>query len=66
MSERVNKVAVMGSGSWGTAMAGLLAERSRDVALWCRDAALAEAVSATRKNPRMSLTEPEAFVSVPQ
>lgn len=52
MSERVNKVAVMGSGSWGTAMAGLLAERSRDVALWCRDAALAEAVSATRRNPR--------------
>ena len=31
MSERVNKVAVIGSGSWGTATAGLLAERSREV-----------------------------------
>ncbi|MFR2466069.1 MAG: 2-dehydropantoate 2-reductase N-terminal domain-containing protein, partial [Clostridia bacterium] len=28
------KVAVMGSGSWGTALAVLLAENGHDVALW--------------------------------
>ena len=52
MSAQVGKVAVIGSGSWGTAMAGLLAPRAGEVVLWCRDAALAEAVNATHKNPR--------------
>ena len=52
MSAQVGKVAVIGSGSWGTAMAGLLAPRAGEVVLWCRDAELAEAVNATHKNPR--------------
>ncbi|MCR8908741.1 NAD(P)-dependent glycerol-3-phosphate dehydrogenase [Thermophilibacter sp. ET337] len=52
MSARVGKVAVIGSGSWGTAMAGLLAARAGEVALWCRDAALADELNATRRNPR--------------
>lgn len=52
MSPRVGRVAVVGSGSWGTAMAGLLAARCDEVALWCRDAAVAAAINATRRNPR--------------
>lgn len=52
MSAHVGKAAVIGSGSWGTAMAGLLAERADEVVLWCRDARLADEVNATRRNPR--------------
>lgn len=52
MSAREGVVAVIGSGSWGTAMAGLLAARCDEVALWCRDAAVAGAINATRRNPR--------------
>ena len=33
-------------------MAGLLAARADEVTLWCRDAAVAEAISRTRRNPR--------------
>ena len=52
MSARANRIAVIGSGSWGTAAAGLAAAHADEVTLWCRDASVAEAVSATRKNPR--------------
>ena len=52
MSRAVSRVAVIGSGSWGTAMAGLLAARAREVMLWCRDPELAAAVTRTRRNPR--------------
>ena len=52
MSALARRVAVIGSGSWGTAMAGLLAPRVREVALWCRDPEVARAIGATRKNPR--------------
>lgn len=52
MSAAVNRIAVVGSGSWGTAMAGLLAPRAAEVRLWCRDAALADEIVRTRRNPR--------------
>lgn len=52
MSAREGVVAVIGSGSWGTAMAGLLAPRADEVRLWCRDARLAAAVNETHANPR--------------
>lgn len=52
MSGGFGRIAVIGSGSWGTAMAGLLAPRAGEVALWCRDPELAAAVEKTRKNPR--------------
>lgn len=45
------KIAVLGAGSWGTAMAIHLAERHR-VALWTRDPAQCEAMHATRCNER--------------
>lgn len=44
------KVAVVGAGSWGTAMAALLAARVPTV-LWARRPALAAAIEADRHNP---------------
>lgn len=52
MAALARSVAVVGSGSWGTAMAGLLAPHAEEVALWCRDAAVADAIARTRHNPR--------------
>ena len=45
------RVAVLGAGAWGTAIAGVLAARL-DVALWARDPAQAEAIARTRRNER--------------
>jgi len=48
----MTKIAVLGGGSWGTALAILLsrARRPHEVSLWARDAALAEAMRTTREN----------------
>jgi glycerol-3-phosphate dehydrogenase (NAD(P)+) len=43
-------IAVLGSGSWGTALAVHLARTGHDVRLWARDGALAAAMSAQREN----------------
>jgi len=45
------KVAVLGAGAWGTALAGHLATR-HDTKLWARDAALIESLSHTHENTR--------------
>jgi glycerol-3-phosphate dehydrogenase (NAD(P)+) len=45
------KIAVLGAGAWGTAIAIHLAAR-HEVALWARDAAQATAISAARENAR--------------
>jgi glycerol-3-phosphate dehydrogenase (NAD(P)+) len=45
------KVAVLGAGAWGTAMAAVLSGRL-EVALWARDRAQAEAIAKTRRNER--------------
>jgi glycerol-3-phosphate dehydrogenase (NAD(P)+) len=47
----VTKVAVLGAGAWGTAIAGVLAGRL-DVALWARDPAQAESLARSRRNER--------------
>jgi glycerol-3-phosphate dehydrogenase (NAD(P)+) len=44
-------IAVLGSGSWGSALAVHLARTGHDVRLWARDPALAAAMSAGRTNP---------------
>jgi glycerol-3-phosphate dehydrogenase (NAD(P)+) len=46
------KVAVLGGGSWGTALAAHLVRAGHDAILWLRDAAVAEAVTARHVNPR--------------
>lgn len=43
---------VLGAGSWGTALAQLLASNGHAVTLWMRDAAQAEAINKTRENAR--------------
>lgn len=45
------KIAVLGAGAWGTALAAAAAAR-HDVTLWARDAAQAAVIGASRRNPR--------------
>jgi glycerol-3-phosphate dehydrogenase (NAD(P)+) len=45
-------IAVLGAGSWGTALAELLARNGRRVILWGRDAALMDEAARRRCNPR--------------
>jgi len=44
------KIAVLGSGSWGTAMAGMFGQQHKEVILWARNATLAERIHITRQN----------------
>ena len=46
------KVAVLGAGSWGTALAIHLARSGHDVLLWGRDPEVCAAIEATRRHPR--------------
>jgi glycerol-3-phosphate dehydrogenase (NAD(P)+) len=47
----VRRVAVLGAGAWGTAIAAVLAARL-DVTLWARDPAQAESMARLRRNER--------------
>ena len=47
-----SKVAVLGAGAWGTALAKVLADKGDDVSLWSRRRDLCEAVNASRENAR--------------
>jgi glycerol-3-phosphate dehydrogenase (NAD(P)+) len=52
MKKEILRVTVAGGGSWGTALAHLLAGAGHEVTLWARDASVAEAVNAGHENPR--------------
>jgi glycerol-3-phosphate dehydrogenase (NAD(P)+) len=45
------KVAMMGSGSWGTTFAAVLADAGSEVTMWGRDAGIAASVNADHINP---------------
>ena len=45
------KVAVMGSGSWGTVFSQVLADAGSDVVLWSRKSAVADEINRTHRNP---------------
>ncbi|MEO8365491.1 MAG: NAD(P)H-dependent glycerol-3-phosphate dehydrogenase [Pseudoxanthomonas sp.] len=49
---QILKVAVLGAGSWGTALAALMARHGHDVVLWGRDAQAAIAIDRQHENPR--------------
>ena len=53
MNKTEPKIAVIGAGAWGTALAVLNARAGKHVTLWARDAAKAAAMRATGKNPRL-------------
>ena len=45
------RIAVVGAGSWGTAFAGVTADKGVDTMLWARREELAEAVASRHENP---------------
>lgn len=45
------RVAVVGAGSWGTALAQSLSNAGSEVRLWARDAEVAEVLQTTRRHP---------------
>ena len=47
------KVAVIGSGAWGTALAVRLCKNGHDVTMWTFETELIEEMISTRKNPRL-------------
>lgn len=46
------RIAVLGGGAWGTALALSMLRAGHDVCLWARDAETVEAINARRENPR--------------
>src|SRR3546814_8451838 len=52
MAGASSAVAVLGAGSWGTALAALIARHGHRTVLWGRDAAIVEAIDQRRENPR--------------
>ncbi len=52
MTRGFGKVAVLGAGAWGTALANLAAHEGKSVALWARDSAQAAAMATERVNAK--------------
>ena len=48
-----DRIAVVGAGAWGTALANAIARAGRNVTLVARDRAKAAAMAASRNNPRL-------------
>lgn len=65
MDDNKPAVAVLGAGSWGTALAAVLARNGVPTTLWGRDAQALEAMRTTRRNarylPEMELPESLAY-----
>jgi glycerol-3-phosphate dehydrogenase (NAD(P)+) len=46
----MDKISVLGAGSWGTTIAGLLAQKGFKAVLWARSSSLATSVTENREN----------------
>ena len=57
-------ISVIGAGAWGTALANAAARAGRNVTLYARDPAAAEAISRARENPRLPNIKLTASVAV--
>jgi glycerol-3-phosphate dehydrogenase (NAD(P)+) len=53
VSTIADRIAVVGAGAWGTALANVIARAGRTVTLFARDAAAAASVAARRESPRL-------------
>jgi glycerol-3-phosphate dehydrogenase (NAD(P)+) len=49
----IDRIAVLGAGAWGTALANLAAQSGHSVTLWARDDARAAQLEKSRENPRL-------------
>lgn len=58
------RIAVLGAGSWGTALAVSLAHNGHAVSLWARRPEAAEAIRASRRNEYLPQAEVPASVAV--
>jgi len=60
---QILKIAVLGAGSWGTALAALMARHGHSVVLWGRDAQATDAIDRLHENPRYlpGIALPEAL-----
>ena len=47
---RIETVGVVGAGSWGTALANLLADNGLDTTIWSYEAEVAEAINERHEN----------------
>lgn len=50
MSQKYEKIAVVGGGAWGTALAQVAAKAGREVTLWARETEVVEAINAAHEN----------------
>lgn len=52
MSQDTAKIAVLGAGSWGTALASLMARHRKQTVLWGRNSAIIDSINQRHENPR--------------
>ncbi len=52
LAKPYHRIAVIGAGSWGTALATVARRAGREVVIWGRDEAVTRAISEGRENPR--------------
>ncbi|MDR2433183.1 MAG: NAD(P)-dependent glycerol-3-phosphate dehydrogenase [Treponema sp.] len=59
------QTAVLGAGAWGTAVAKVIAEKGKEVVIWCREEETAEDINKRRRNPRFlpGVTLPETLTA---
>src|SRR5512134_2546152 len=51
-AQRYGRVAVIGAGAWGTALAAVAAAAGASVSLWARERDVVESIAAKRENAR--------------
>jgi glycerol-3-phosphate dehydrogenase (NAD(P)+) len=60
----LDRIAILGAGAWGTALANALARAGRRVTLWARNQASADAIGLTPQSPRLPGIRLEPGVTV--